>query len=50
MLAVRLPEAEVIPLLGDKLSIAALNSPGMTVVSGPFDAMDALAARLEERR
>ncbi len=28
MLAVRLPEAEVIPLLGEKLSIAALNSPG----------------------
>ena len=52
MLAVRLPEAEVIPLLGDKsfLSIAALNSPGMTVVSGPFDAIDALSATLEEKK
>jgi acyl transferase domain-containing protein/acetylornithine/succinyldiaminopimelate/putrescine aminotransferase len=50
MLAVRLPEAEVIPLLGDKLSIAALNSPGMTVVSGPFDAVDVLTAMLEERK
>jgi acyl transferase domain-containing protein/glutamate-1-semialdehyde aminotransferase len=50
MLAVRLAEAEVIPLLGEKLSIAALNSPGMTVVSGPFDAIDALAAMLEEKK
>jgi acyl transferase domain-containing protein len=52
MLAVRLPEAEVIALLGDKvsLSIAALNSPGMTVVSGPFDAIDVLAALLEEKK
>jgi acyl transferase domain-containing protein len=50
MLAVRLPEAEVIPLLGEKLSIAALNSPAMTVVSGPFDAIDALTAMLEEKK
>ncbi|HKD82308.1 MAG TPA: aminotransferase class III-fold pyridoxal phosphate-dependent enzyme [Candidatus Angelobacter sp.] len=50
MLAVRLPEADVIPLLGEKLSIAALNSPGMTVVSGPFDAIDALSTVLEERK
>ncbi len=50
MLAVRLPEAEVMPLLGERLSIAALNSPGMTVVSGPFDAVDALTAMLEETK
>jgi acyl transferase domain-containing protein len=50
MLAVRLPEAELIPLLGEKLSIAALNSPGMTVVSGPFDAIDTLAAVLEAKK
>ncbi len=50
MLAVRLPEAEVIPMLGEKLSIAALNSPGMTVVSGPFDAIDLLSAALEEKK
>ena len=50
MLAVRLPEDEVIPLLGEKLSIAALNSPGMTVVSGPFDAIGALGAMLEEKK
>src|SRR5689334_5371588 len=50
MLAVRLPEAEVLPLVGERLSIAALNSPGMTVVSGPFDAVDALVAVLEEKK
>jgi acyl transferase domain-containing protein len=50
MLAVRLPEAEVIPLLGERLSIAALNSPAMTVVSGPFDAIDVLVAILEEKK
>jgi acyl transferase domain-containing protein len=50
MLAVRLPEAEVIPLLGDMLSIAAVNTPGMTVVSGPFDAIDAISAILEEKK
>jgi acyl transferase domain-containing protein/glutamate-1-semialdehyde aminotransferase len=50
MLAVRLPETEVMPYLGDKLSVAALNSPGMTVVSGPFDAIDNLTAVLEEKK
>jgi glutamate-1-semialdehyde aminotransferase/malonyl CoA-acyl carrier protein transacylase len=50
MLAVRQPEADVVPLLGEKLSIAGLNSPSMTVVSGPFDAIDALSATLEEKK
>jgi acyl transferase domain-containing protein len=50
MLAVRLPEADVFTLLGEKLSVAALNSPGMTVVSGPFDAIDALTSTLEEKK
>jgi acyl transferase domain-containing protein len=50
MLAVRLPEAEVLPLLGERLSIAALNSPSITVVSGPFDAVDDLAATLEIKK
>ncbi|HSK46258.1 MAG TPA: type I polyketide synthase, partial [Candidatus Binatia bacterium] len=50
MLAVRLPEAEVMPLLGERLSIAALNSPGMTVVSGPFEVVNALVATLEEKK
>lgn len=48
MLAVRLPVAEVEARLGKKLSIAAINSPTLTVVSGPREEMqifqDELAA------
>ncbi len=35
MLAVRLPETETRALLNPQLSIAAINSPGLCVVSGP---------------
>jgi amino acid adenylation domain-containing protein len=49
MLAVSLPEAEVLPLLGADLSLAAVNAPGRTVVSGPAEAVEALAGALEER-
>ncbi|HEU0299415.1 MAG TPA: type I polyketide synthase, partial [Longimicrobium sp.] len=47
MLSVHLPEAEVRAMLGDRLSIAAVNAPGLTLVSGPEAEIDALAARLE---
>jgi amino acid adenylation domain-containing protein len=46
MLAVRLPEAEVLPQLTPELCIAAVNSPVSCVVSGPFDAMEALEKQL----
>jgi amino acid adenylation domain-containing protein len=46
MLGVPLPEAEVLPLLGDELSLAAVNRPDVCVVSGPAAAVDELAARL----
>ena len=49
MLAVRLPEGGVKPFLEDGLSIAAVNSPNLTVVSGSFDAIDALTAKLGEK-
>ena len=53
MLTVPLTEQEVEELfvdagLGAELSIAALNAPGRTVVSGPADAVDALEQRLAE--
>ena len=47
MLAVRLPESDLAPLLPATLSIAAINSPALTVVSGPTDAIDSFAATLE---
>ena len=47
MLSVRLPEAEVRPMLMDGLCIAAVNAPSLSVVAGPFDSVDLLQTRLE---
>jgi len=47
MLTVALPEAAVLPYLGEEISVAAINAPGMTVVSGPTPAIEALAQTLE---
>ncbi|MEA2601554.1 MAG: hypothetical protein QOF89_2546 [Acidobacteriota bacterium] len=51
MLAVSLPEAEVLSLLGGEssLSLAAINGPERAVVAGPESAVTALAAELEAR-
>ncbi|WP_438016892.1 amino acid adenylation domain-containing protein [Sorangium sp. So ce315] len=49
MLAVPLAERELAPLLGPRLSLAAVNGPSRCVASGPPDAVDALKARLAER-
>jgi amino acid adenylation domain-containing protein len=46
MLGIPLPEADVLPLLGEELSLAAVNRPAVCVVSGPVEAIDELAARL----
>ncbi|MFL6261090.1 MAG: amino acid adenylation domain-containing protein [Thermoanaerobaculia bacterium] len=48
MLAVGLPEEEVLPLLGDDLSLAAVNGPAACVVSGAGEAVAGLARRLGE--
>ncbi|MGK5671562.1 amino acid adenylation domain-containing protein [Micromonospora sp. URMC 106] len=47
MLAVSLPESEVAALLGDDLDLAAVNAPGLCVVSGRPDAVAALRGRLD---
>ncbi len=49
MLAVPLPEAEVVPLLGPQLSLAAVNAPARTVVAGPEEAVESFARQLQAR-
>lgn len=49
MLAVPLPESDVAPLLGDRLSIATINSPGMCVVAGPEAEIASLEVGLVEK-
>jgi amino acid adenylation domain-containing protein len=49
MLAVSLPEAEILPLLNGGLSLAAINGPERAVVAGPEPAVAALALELEAR-
>ena len=49
MLAVRLPEDELRPLLGKDLEIAAINTKTLCVASGPFGAMETLEELLTKR-
>ncbi|WP_410671431.1 type I polyketide synthase [Amycolatopsis sp. cmx-4-68] len=50
MVALQATEAEVVPLLTDGVSIAAVNGPDATVVSGDEDAVLALAAHFADRK
>nr|WP_256560316.1 non-ribosomal peptide synthase/polyketide synthase [Myxococcus dinghuensis] len=47
MLAVALPESQVLPLLSGRLSLAAVNGPDRCVVSGPAVEVERLQARLK---
>lgn len=49
MLSLPLDEHEVVPLLNDDLSIAAINGKAMTVVSGTLEAVADLETKLQER-
>lgn len=49
MLAVALPEKKVMHMLGDKLSLAAINAPERCVVSGPSADIKDLQNRLTEQ-
>jgi amino acid adenylation domain-containing protein len=47
MLSVRLGEEKILPLLNERLSIAALNSPTLCVVAGLVEAIEELEKRLK---
>lgn len=49
MLAIRLPEKDVLPLLPSETSIAAINSPTLCVASGPYESITALEKQLEAK-
>ena len=49
MVAVRGAENDVTPLLSTALSIAAVNSPALSVVAGPYDAMEEFEAQLKSK-
>lgn len=50
MLAVSLSEQDLEPLLSSEVSIAAVNSPGQAVASGPEEAIAALEATLRHKK
>ena len=49
MLSVRLPEQELQPYLTNGLSLAAVNAPLLSVVAGPFEAVEQLESELNKR-
>ncbi|MCP4154674.1 MAG: acyltransferase domain-containing protein, partial [bacterium] len=50
MLSVPLPVEELEPQLGEELSLAAVNSSGLCVVSGPDNAVDAFEEKMKAKR
>ncbi|MEV1160476.1 acyltransferase domain-containing protein, partial [Micromonospora chokoriensis] len=50
MVAVRATEAEVLPLLTDGVSVAAINGPNSIVLSGVADEVTAVAAHFEKSK
>jgi acyl transferase domain-containing protein/acyl carrier protein len=49
MLAVSLPASELETLLDEQLSLSASNAPNLSVVSGTYEAVDAIAKKLSDR-
>ncbi|MFF4324746.1 type I polyketide synthase [Streptomyces sp. NPDC001568] len=50
MIAVRATEQEILPLLTDRVSIAAVNGPQAVVIAGDEDAATAVAASFTDRK
>jgi acyl transferase domain-containing protein/acyl carrier protein len=49
MVSLSLPQEEVLALIPDSISLAAVNSPSNCVVSGPFAEIDTFVAMLENK-
>ena len=49
MLAVMAPAEEVEPFVGGEVSLAAVNAPGLTVLSGPTSVIERVEAALGSR-
>ncbi|PWW62470.1 type I polyketide synthase [Actinokineospora spheciospongiae] len=49
MLVIQLPEAEVEPLLPERISVSAVNSPDLTVVAGPDEDIAAFTRELRAK-
>jgi len=49
MLSVRISESDLLPMLNDSLAIAAVNSPQLCVVSGPFAAIESFERLIAEK-
>ncbi len=49
MISVPMAAKELVPLLGEELDLASANSPQLSVMSGPFAPLEALATRLKEQ-
>jgi len=49
MLAVPMPESQLVPLLSEPLSLAAVNGPALCVVSGPEAAIDSFEHQLSSQ-
>ncbi|MHB2147702.1 type I polyketide synthase [Calditrichota bacterium LG25] len=49
MISVQLNESDVQPFLNEQVSLAALNAPGVTVLSGPFEAIEKIEKQLKEK-
>jgi phthiocerol/phenolphthiocerol synthesis type-I polyketide synthase E len=48
-MGIPLPEIDLVPLLGTKLSLGAVNAPGLCLASGQFDDLEELRVRLAEK-
>jgi acyl transferase domain-containing protein/acyl carrier protein len=49
MVAVRGAESDITPLLSPALTIAAVNSPALSVVAGPYDAIEEFEVQLKSK-